>query len=110
MQATGVKDLTANHLMGLRALHVVPEYIRAIAAEGYPELRANKLTEMKAVGVTPERIREIKAMGLNPSDREWIEMCVFHIDKAFIEKMKARGLKDLTVAKLVKIKTFKLDE
>ncbi|MGO4209391.1 hypothetical protein AB4Y89_07890 [Terriglobus sp. 2YAB30_2] len=110
IQATGVTDLTANHLMGLRALHVDPEYIRAIAAEGYPELRANKLTEMKAVGVTPERIREIKSMGLNPNDRELIEMCVFHIDKPFIEKMKARGLKDLTVSKLVKIKTFKLDE
>ncbi|WP_263410870.1 hypothetical protein [Terriglobus tenax] len=110
IQATGVTGLSANRLLGLRALHVEPEYIHALAAAGYPELRANKLTEMKAVGVTPDRIREIKAMGFNPSDRELIQICVFHIDKAFVDRMKARGMTDLTVAKLVKIKTFKLDE
>ncbi len=53
-------DLSTNKLMGLRALHVDPAYIRAMAAAGYPELRANKLTEMKAVGVTPRRLRRPK--------------------------------------------------
>lgn len=110
MQAAGVQEMSANRVMSLRALHVDPEYVRAMSAAGYPELRANKLIEMKAVGVTPERVREIKSMGFTPTDRELVQMCIFHIDKPFVEKMKAKGMKDLTIAKLVKIKTFKLDE
>ena len=37
-------------------------------------------------------------------------MSVFKIDAPFVERMKARGLKNLTIAKLVQIKVFKLDE
>jgi hypothetical protein len=37
-------------------------------------------------------------------------MSVFKIDAPFVEKMKAHGFKNLTIAQLVKIKVFKLDE
>jgi hypothetical protein len=110
MEDLGVTELSTNKLMGLRALHVTPEYIRAMSAAGYPELHAGKLTEMKAVGVTPEKVQEAKSLGFTPTEHDLIQMSIFHIDRPFVERMRARGLNDLTMEKLIKIKIFKLDE
>ncbi len=106
----GVTELTTDRLMGLRALGVDQSYIHAMAVAGYPELGAGKLTEMRAVGVTPDRAREAKSLGFQPTAEELIQMCVFKIDRPFVERMRARGLTDLTLAKLIKIKIFKLDD
>lgn len=106
----GVTDLSTNKLMGLRALHVEPAYIHAMAAAGYPELRANKLTEMKAVGVTPEKAQEAKSLGFHPTEQELIQMSIFKIDRPFVERMRAKGLNDLSLAKLIQVKIFKLDD
>jgi hypothetical protein len=65
---------------------------------------------MKAVGVTPEKVHAVRAMGYSPTEEELIQMSVFKIDAPFVERMKARGFKDLTISQLVKIKVFKLDE
>ena len=106
----GVTELSTNKLMGLRALHVEPDYIRAMAAAGYPELRASKLTEMKAVGVTPEKAQEARSLGFHPTEQELIQMSIFKIDRPFVERMRAKGLNDLTLAKLIQVKIFKLDD
>jgi len=110
MKGLGVTELSTSKLMGLRALHVTPEYVRAMSAAGYPELKAGKLTEMKAVGVTPEKVQEAKSLGFTPTEHELIQMSIFHIDRPFVERMRARGLNDLTLDKLIKIKIFKVDE
>jgi hypothetical protein len=110
MQATGVTEISTNKLISLRALHVDPDYIHAMSAAGYPELRANKLTEMKAVGVTPDKVREAKTLGFQPTEQELIQMSIFKIDRPFVDRMRAKGLNDLTLAKLIKIKIFKLED
>jgi hypothetical protein len=110
MKDAGVTEMTSHNLMGLKALKVDPAYVKAMTAAGYPELRAQKLTSMKAVGVSPEKVQAIRAMGYSPTQEELIQMSVFKIDAPFVERMKARGFKDLTIAQLVKIKVFKLDE
>lgn len=110
MKGAGVTDLSTDKLMGLRALQVDSDYVRGMAAAGYPELRAGKLTEMKAVGVTPEKAREARALGFQPTEEELVQMSIFKIDRPFIEKMRSRGLKDLTLAKLIKIKIFRLED
>jgi hypothetical protein len=110
MKDAGVTEMTSQNVMGLRALKVDAAYVKAMKAAGYPELRAQKLTSMKAVGVTPEKVQAVKAMGFSPTQEELIQMSVFKIDAPFIERMKARGFQNLTIAQLVKIKVFKLDE
>jgi len=110
MKDAGVTEMTAQNLMGLRALKVDAAYVKAMAASGYPELRAHQLTSMKAVGVSPEKVQAVRAMGYTPTQQELIQMSVFKIDAPFVERMKARGFKNLTIAQLVKIKVFKLDE
>lgn len=110
MKDAGVTGLTTSNLLGLKALKVDPEYVRAMAAAGYPELRAGKLTSMKAVGVTPAKVQAIRAMGYQPTEEQLVQMSVFKIDAAFVERVKAHGFKDPTIAQLIKMKTFKLDE
>ena len=110
MKDAGVTEMNARNLMGLKALKVDQAYVKAMAAAGYPEMRAQKLTSMKAVGVSPEKVQAIRAMGYSPTQEELIQMSVFKIDAPFVERMKARGFKNLTIAQLVKIKVFKLDE
>jgi hypothetical protein len=110
MKDAGVTEMTAEKLMGLKALKVDAAYVKAMAAAGYPELRANKLTSMKAVGVSPEKVEAVRATGYSPTEEELTQMSVFKIDAPFVERMKARGFQDLTIAQLVKIKVFKLDE
>jgi hypothetical protein len=110
MKDAGVSEMTAVKLMGLKALKVDAAYVKGMAAAGYPELRANKLTSMKAVGVSPEKVQAVRAMGYSPTEEELIQMSVFRIDAPFVERMKARGFQNLTIAQLVKIKVFKLDE
>jgi hypothetical protein len=110
MKDAGVTEMTSQKLMGLKALKVDAAYVRGMAAAGYPELRANKLTSMKAVGVSPEKVQAVRAMGYSPTQEELIQMSVFKIDAPFVERMRARGFRDLTIAQLVKIKVFKLDE
>jgi hypothetical protein len=110
MKAAGVTEMTTGKIMGLRALHVDPEYVRAMAAAGFPELRANKLTEMKAVGVTPEKARDARALGFQPTEQELIQMSIFKIDRPFVERMRARGMTNVTLAQLIKVKIFKLED
>ncbi len=110
MKDLGVKDMTSDNIMGLRALGVDPTFVRGMATAGYPELEAGKLTSMKAVGVSPEKVQQVRAMGYKPSEEELIQMSVFKIDAPFVASMKARGFQNLTIAQLVKIKIFKLDQ
>ena len=110
MNDAGVTEMTGQKLMGLRALKVDAAYVKAMAAAGYPELRANQLTSMKAVGVSPEKVQAVRAMGYSPTQQELVQMSVFKIDAPFVERMKARGFNNLTIAQLIKIKVFKLDE
>ena len=110
MKDAGVTEMNSHNIMGLKALKVDPAYVKAMSSAGYPELRAQKLTSMKAVGVTPEKVQAIKAMGFSPTQEELIQMSVFKIDAPFVERMKARGFQNLTIAQLIKIKVFKLDE
>ena len=110
MKDAGVTGMTSSKIMGLKALKVDPAYVKAMAAAGYPELRADKLTSMKAVGVSPEKVQAIKAMGFSPTQEQLIQMSVFKIDAPFVERMKAHGFQNLTIAQLIKIKVFKLDE
>ncbi len=110
MKSLGVTGLTTDKLMGLKALGVDAEFIHGMAAAGYPERSADKLTEMKAVGVTPDKAREARSLGFRPDEQELIQMSIFKIDRPFVERMRAKGLGNLTLAKLIQVKIFKLDD
>lgn len=110
MQQTGVKGITTDNLIALRIFKVDPDYIHNITALGYDLPDADQLVGLKVQGVNAEEVGQIRALGYHPTLDELIQIRIFHITPEFIRRMQDRGLKDLTIAKLVQIRIFKLDE
>jgi hypothetical protein len=99
MEAMGFDDQTPERLQGYAMLDVATTWVKEMKDVGVTEMTAQKLMGLKALKV-----------GYSPTQEELIQMSVFKIDAPFVERMRARGFQNLTIAQLVKIKVFKLDE
>ncbi len=110
MQQIGIQGLTANNLIPLRIFHVDRAYVESLTGLGYAMPSADQLVALKVQGVNADEIRQIRGLGYQPTFDELIQIRIFHITPDFIRSMEARGLKNLTIAKLVQIRIFKLDE
>ena len=110
LQELEIHGLTADNLIALRIFKVDPAYAKSFTALGYGLPTADQLIAMKVQGVNADEIREIRALGYQPTFDELVQIRIFRITPEFIRRMEARGLKNLTIAKLVQIRIFKLDE
>jgi len=110
MQQTGVKGLTVDNLLALRIFKIDPDYVHSFVSMGYEMPDADKLIALKVQGVNGEEVRQIRALGYKPTLDELIQIRIFKITPEFIRRMQDRGLTNLTIAKLVQIRIFKLDE
>ena len=77
---------------------------------GYELPDADKLIALKVQGVNADEVKQIRALGYQPSLDELIQIRIFKITPDFIHRMQDRGFKNLTIAKLVQIRIFKLAE
>jgi hypothetical protein len=110
LQKAGVQGIDADNLIALRIFGVDAEYVKSLQALGYGTPPADKLIALRVQGVNAAEIKQVEAMGYHPTLDELIQMRVFHITPDFIQRMKAKGFDNLTIAKLVQIKIFKLAE
>ena len=110
MKQTGVRGMTVDNLIALRIFKVDPGYIHGITQLGYDMPDADQLVGLKVQGVNADEVRQIRALGYQPTLDELIQIRIFHITPEFIQRMQERGLKNLTIAKLVQIRIFKLAE
>lgn len=108
LQAAGVKDLDSDKLIAMRIFKVDAPFVKSMADLGFPDLSAGKLIAFKIHGVNPDEVRQYRAMGYQPSADELIQMRIFKVTPEFIHHMQDRGLNNLTIAKLVQIRIFKL--
>lgn len=110
LQHAGVQGITAENVIALRIFKVTPDYVSEMRGLGYTTTDADKLIAMRVHGVDPAQVKEIRAMGYQPSLDDLIQMRIFQVTPDFIRRMQSRGLHDLTIAKLVQIRIFKLAE
>jgi hypothetical protein len=110
LQQTGIQGLTTDNLIALHIFNADPSYIRSITALGYELPSADQLIGLKVQGVNAQEVGEIRALGFKPTLDELVQIRIFHITPDFIRRMRARGFNDLTIAKLVQIRIFKLAE
>jgi hypothetical protein len=114
IQKAGVTDINAKNLASFSIFHIDPAFVESIHKLGFPAPPAQKLIELKIHGVNPEEVRQIRALGYDPTLDELVKMRIFKVTPVFIQDMKKRGFgtdaKDLTIARLVKIRIFKLAE
>jgi hypothetical protein len=108
MQDAGVTGLDSGNLIALRIFHVDAGYINSLKALGYPAPDAGKLIALRVQHVNAEEVKQIRAMGYQPTLDELVQMRIFKVTPDFIRRMQARGLKDLTISKLVQIRIFNL--
>jgi hypothetical protein len=108
LQKAGVHDLTNDNLIALRIFRVDPAYIQSITELGYALPSSDQLVALKIQGVNAAEVREIRGLGFQPTLDELIQIRIFHITPDFIRRMQARGLDNLTIAKLVQIRIFDL--
>jgi hypothetical protein len=105
-----VGGLTIDNLIAMRIFHIDAGYVSGLTSLGFEVPDADQLIGMKVQGVNAEEVKEIRGLGYQPTVDELIQIRIFHITPEFIRKMQGRGFKDLTIAKLVQIKIFKMDE
>ena len=110
LQQANIKGVTTDNLIALRIFKIDPAYAQSFVSMGYEQPDADKLIGLKVQGVNGEEVRQIRALGLKPTLDELIQIRIFKITPDFVHRMQDRGLKDLTIAKLVQIRIFKLDE
>lgn len=110
LQQTGIKGITTDNLIALRIFNVDSTYARSIKDLGFDLPTADQLIAFRVQGVDAAEVREVRALGYQPTLDELVQMRIFHINPDFIRRMQSRGLKNLTIAKLVQIRIFKLDE
>jgi hypothetical protein len=110
LQQARIQRITIDNLIALRIFNVDPAYAQSFPAMGYELPDADKLIGLKVQGVNAEEVKQIRALGYQPTLDELIEIRIFKITPDFVRRMQDRGFKNLTIAKLVQIRIFKLAE
>jgi hypothetical protein len=110
LQQANIRGVTTDNLIALRIFKVDPAYAQAFVSMGYEQPDADKLIGLKVQGVNAEEVKQIRALGYQPSLDDLIQIRIFKITPDFIHRMQDRGFKNLTIAKLVQIRIFKLAE
>ena len=110
LQQAHIKGITTDNLIALRIFKVDPAYAQSFVDMGYEQPDADKLIALKVQGVNVDEVRQIRALGYQPTLDELIQIRIFRVMPDFIQRMQARGFKNLTIAKLVQIRIFNLAE
>ena len=110
LQSAGVRDMDSGNVIALHIFRITPEFVHSMDALGYPHLEADKLIAFGVQGVNADEVKEVRALGYQPTADELIQMRIFHVTPDFIRRMQDRGFKDLTIAKLVQVRIFRLAE
>ncbi len=110
LQQAQIHGINIDNLIALRIFNVDPTYAKSFVAMGYEQPDADKLIALKVQGVNADEVKQIRAMGYQPNLDELIQIRIFKITPDFIHRMQDRGFKNLTIAKLVQIRIFKLAE
>jgi hypothetical protein len=108
LEQLGVRGMDSDNLIALRIFHVDPAFVNGLTALGYAVPDADKLVALSVQGVNADEVRQIRNLGYQPTVDQLIQIRIFKITPDFIQRMQARGLKNLTIDKLVQIRIFKL--
>jgi len=110
LQQANIRGITIDNLIALRIFKIDAAYAQSFPAMGYDQPDADKLIALKIQGVNADEVKQIRALGFQPSLDELIQIRIFKITPDFVQRMQNRGFKNLTIAKLVQIRIFKLAE
>lgn len=108
LQQLGIRGMDSDNLIALRIFHVDPAFVNGLTALGYAVPDADKLVALSVQGVNADEVRQIRNLGYQPTIDQLIQIRIFKVTPEFIQRMQARGFKNLTIEKLVQLRIFKL--
>jgi hypothetical protein len=92
-------------LIGMKALGVTPEFVKAIQLAGFTKVQTEEVISAKAMGLSPEVIKEYLQLGFsNLSMEDIISAKAVGVTPAYISSMKKQGHSFGTVEKYVETK------
>jgi hypothetical protein len=100
--------MNTDNVIALHIFKITPDFVRSMDALGYSHLPAEKLIAFGVHHVNPDEVKEYRALGYQPTADQLIQMRIFKVTPDFIHRMQDRGFSNLTIAKLVQIRIFKL--
>jgi beta-lactamase regulating signal transducer with metallopeptidase domain len=101
--APGVR-IDDDDLVGLRAVGVTPDWLRAMTQAGYGASDVGDLTGARAVGVSPSYVADLASAGLrNVSLDHLTAMRALGITGRSVRDLRAAGYRDLTPDRLVEL-------
>jgi hypothetical protein len=104
IRAAGLDAADSDKLVAFRVHGVTPKFVSELRNA---DIVANEeeLIAFRVHGVSPEFVLQVEALGYpKPDPHQLISMKIFDISPQYISDRKARGLKDLTIEKMVQLK------
>jgi beta-lactamase regulating signal transducer with metallopeptidase domain len=104
LKSAGLAPGSLHDAISMKSVGVTPEYAKAMASSGFTGLSAHELVSLKAQGVSPDSVKWLKTAFPDADMHAIQQAAAFHIDAAFMEKVKAHGFSITSLDKLVKVK------
>ncbi len=104
LKSAGLAPGSLHDAISMKSVGVTPEYAKAMASSGFTGLSAHDLISLKAQGVSPDSVKWLKSTFPDADMHSIQQAAAFHIDAAFMEKVKAHGFNITSLDKLVKVK------
>lgn len=99
--------LDSDDLMGMQAVGVTPDWLRAMMAAGYQARDAGDLTGARAVGVSPAYVAELAREGYRGlALHDLTSMRAMGVDASYVRQLRAQGRTGLTPQQLVEYKAL----
>lgn len=109
MQAEKLEGLDTDKLIALRIFDVTPQYIREMRAEGLPMTAVDRVIAFRVHGIEVAGVRAIKALGLHADENQLVAMRVHGVTPEYIDRLKARGVRDLSIDQLVSLRVHGIE-
>ncbi len=100
-------EVDEGDLVGLQAVGVTPEWLRAMVAAGFQVNDASDLTGAKAIGVSPTYVAELAREGYRGiALHDLTSMRAIGVDANYIRKLRALGRTNLSPSRLVELRAL----
>ena len=98
-------NVDSDSIIGMKVQGVTPQYVKSFQNLGFhPD--ADEIVGMKVQGITADYIKGLQSAGFKVDIDDAIGAKVQGVTPEFIEKVRSHGFKDLTLEKIIQLKTM----
>lgn len=104
MKAANIDGLDAEKLLRFRIFKIDGAFLAALKTEGFKSFQADRLIAFAIHKVTPDYVAAVHRLGFFPTDEQFTAMRIHRVTPEYIQGLLAKGVKNLTVDQLIKLR------